>query len=332
VTVDAPLALAFTAGMVATVNPCGFAMLPAYLSWFVGVDGGDEAELLAVRLTRALWVSALVSLSFVVVFAAAGVLVTAGALVVIDVVPWLAALVGVGLVVMGVAMLRGWKPMVAVPQPTGGVRGRGAGGVVLFGASYALASLSCTLPVFLAVVAGTVTRTDLFSGVATFIAYGVGMSLVLVAVAGAVASAQSAVVARLRRASRHVERVAAVLLIVAGLYVAGYWAFVLAVPPGSAGQPGWAVIAGWPVSVVDRISSWAVDHVQRWVTPIAVALGATVLAVLWKARARHRDERPTAGAAAVTRNENADQEERSNACPVYPSTPSRPPRKRAEMR
>ena len=27
--IDAPLAAAFTAGMVATVNPCGFAMLPA---------------------------------------------------------------------------------------------------------------------------------------------------------------------------------------------------------------------------------------------------------------------------------------------------------------
>ncbi|MSV49377.1 MAG: cytochrome c biogenesis protein CcdA, partial [Actinobacteria bacterium] len=28
----AVLALAFSAGMVATVNPCGFAMLPAYLA------------------------------------------------------------------------------------------------------------------------------------------------------------------------------------------------------------------------------------------------------------------------------------------------------------
>ena len=34
--IDAPLALAFAAGLVATVNPCGFAMLPAYLSYFMG--------------------------------------------------------------------------------------------------------------------------------------------------------------------------------------------------------------------------------------------------------------------------------------------------------
>lgn len=280
--VDAPLALAFTAGMVATVNPCGFAMLPAYLSWFVGGDGAGEAQPLAARLARALWVSVLVSASFVAVFAAAGVLITAGALVVIDVVPWLAAAVGLGLVVMGIAMLRGWKPVVAVPKPTGGVRSRRAGGVVVFGLSYAVASLSCTLPVFLAVVAGTVTRTDVISGVATFVAYGLGMSLVLVAVAGAVASAQGTVVARFRRASRYVDRAAAVLLIVAGLYVSGYWVLTLAVPPGSADQPGWALIAEWPVSVVERISSWSVDHVQRWAGPIAAMLVVAVLAVLWK--------------------------------------------------
>ena len=40
--IDAPLALAFTAGMVATVNPCGFAMLPAYLSFFLGLEGDDD--------------------------------------------------------------------------------------------------------------------------------------------------------------------------------------------------------------------------------------------------------------------------------------------------
>ena len=36
--IDVDFALAFTTGMVATVNPCGFAMLPAYLSFFVGIE------------------------------------------------------------------------------------------------------------------------------------------------------------------------------------------------------------------------------------------------------------------------------------------------------
>ena len=37
------LALAFSAGMIATVNPCGFAMLPAYLSYFLGLEAGSQS-------------------------------------------------------------------------------------------------------------------------------------------------------------------------------------------------------------------------------------------------------------------------------------------------
>lgn len=278
--IDAPLALAFTAGLVATVNPCGFAMLPAYLAWFVGVESGDAVPTPAARVGRALGVSGLVSSTFIVVFGVVGLLVTAGALLVIDVVPWLAIVVGVGLAVAGIAMLRGWKPVVTLPQRSGGVRARGWRSVMLFGFSYAVASLSCTLPVFLAVVAGTITSTDLASGVATFVAYGVGMSLVLVAVTIAVALTRGSFVQRLRRASRHVDRAAAVLLLVAGVYIAFYWAFTLAVPAGSDGGM-WGWLAEGPVGFVEGLSTWVVNNLERWALPVSLVLGGIVFAGLW---------------------------------------------------
>ena len=302
--IDAPVALAFTAGLVATLNPCGFVMLPAYLSWFIGTADDEARPGVASRLARALAVSGVVSATFLVVFTTVGLLFSAGALVVVEVIPWLALVVGAGVVVLGVAMFRGWKPAVALPQPSGGVRGRGPGGAVVFGLSYAIASLSCTLPVFLAVVAGTVTRTDLVSGVATFIAYGTGMSLVLVAVAVAVAVARTALVKRLRLASRRMDRFAAVLLVVAGLYVVGYWAFTLAVPPGSADRPGWARVAEVPVRAVDEVSSWSVGAVESGALPIAVVLGATIVtAMMAVASARRPARRRVDGP--ETRNEPA---------------------------
>lgn len=294
--IDAPLALAFTAGLAATVNPCGFVMLPAYLSWFIGTADDETRPDVASRLARALAVSGVVSATFLVVFTAVGLLFSAGALVVVEVIPWLALMVGAGVVVLGVAMFRGWKPAVALPQPSGGVRGRGAGGAVVFGLSYAIASLSCTLPVFLAVVAGTVTRTDLASGVATFVAYGMGMSLVLVAVALAVAVARTALVRCLRLVSRRMDRVAAVLLMVAGVYVVGYWAFTLAVPPGSADSSGWSEVAEVPVRALERVSSWSVGAVESGALPIAVVLGATIVAAtVAVTSARRRTRREAAG-------------------------------------
>jgi len=279
---EVPFALAFTAGMVATVNPCGFAMLPAYLAWFVG--GEDDAGTSGSRVVRALVVSALVTLTFVAVFGVAGVAITAGALVVIDLLPWLAMMIGVGVAALGVAMLRGRRLNVALPQPSAGLRGRGGRGVVLFGFSYAVASLSCTLPVFLAVVAGTLTTADLPSGAATFVAYGLGMGLVLMAVAVAVALTQGGLVRRLRAAGSVIDRAAALLLVVAGVYITGYWAFTLAVPPGTRDRPGWARAVEAPIELVDGLSAWAVNTVQAWALPIALSMALVVVAAFWHAR------------------------------------------------
>ena len=66
---DGPFALALTAGMVATVNPCGFALLPAYLSAFVGLqEGGNRVTAVG----RAVIVSLVLTAGFVTVFGLRG--------------------------------------------------------------------------------------------------------------------------------------------------------------------------------------------------------------------------------------------------------------------
>ena len=88
---------------------------------------------------------------------------------------------------LGIALVRGYELTVGLPKSKRAARGRGYGSVFAFGVSYAVASLSCTLPVFLTVVATQVTRGTFVSGIATFLAYGAGMSLVLVAITVALA-------------------------------------------------------------------------------------------------------------------------------------------------
>ena len=60
--------LAFVAGMVAAFNPCGFAMLPAYLT--LVIDPQNNGQLTAVR--RALAATASMALGFLVVFGSFG--------------------------------------------------------------------------------------------------------------------------------------------------------------------------------------------------------------------------------------------------------------------
>jgi len=279
---DIPVAVAFTAGLIATLNPCGFAMLPAYLSFFLGLD--DDATTSTTR--RALTVGSVVSAGFLTVFGLAGILITIGVRAVVDALPWIAMIVGAGVIVLGAALLSGRKINVRLPTPGSAPNGRGHGGVYAFGVSYAIASLSCTLPVFLVVVAGTIPQLGFVAGVTTFLVYGLGMSTLLLVVTLAVAFGKRALIGRLRRASGHVDRVAGVILVLAGSYIVFFWATTLAGDGTS--QPT-------VVRIVEQLSSRATNAVAGSAGTIGIAAGvviaAAVAATVVTAR-RRRTARP----------------------------------------
>lgn len=216
------LALAFTAGLAAVVNPCGFAMLPAYLSYFMGLED-DVATGRPEAVGRALTVGAVVSGGFLVVFGLAGAVITLGFRGVIGAIPWAALVVGAAVAVLGLAMVAGFKPTTRLPMPQRGAGGHGYGSVFLFGSSYAVASLSCTLPVFLIVVTRSITATSFLSGLAAFLAYALGMSLLLITVTLALGLGKRSLLTRLRRSGRYLDRVAGAVLFLAGGYVVWYW-------------------------------------------------------------------------------------------------------------
>src|SRR5690606_36233292 len=95
---DQAWAYYLTLGMVATVNPCGFAMLPAYLSFFLGLEDSD-AEVPTAGVARALRVSVAVAAGFLAVFAVAGTAVRLTSLPVYETVPWISIVIGLALLV-----------------------------------------------------------------------------------------------------------------------------------------------------------------------------------------------------------------------------------------
>ncbi|MHB1734277.1 MAG: redoxin domain-containing protein [Ferrimicrobium acidiphilum] len=217
------LSYAFVVGMASTVNPCGAAMLPAYLTW--STRSRDSSASSSVRLFRAILVGLITTGGFVVVFAVAGVLVSAGMATFMNVVPEIGATIGVVLIVIGILTLSGRHVGLRLPgtsRPLGGGKDnlRAMGG---FGISYALASLGCTLPVFLAGVAGAFTRHGIGEGIGAFFAYALGMGSVLTALAVAVALIPNFKLKTLRRISASLERPAGALLALVGVYIVYYW-------------------------------------------------------------------------------------------------------------
>jgi cytochrome c-type biogenesis protein len=221
----APLALAFAAGMLATVNPCGFAMLPAYLSYFVGLEStaeGDGAGAPERTVGRALAVAGVMTLGFVLVFGLMGLIIVQVSSRVQQHLPWVT--IGIGLVVvgLGIAALFGHSITVRLPHLDKGTSGRELPSMFLFGVSYALSSLSCTIAPFLATTSASFNESGMLAGLATFVTYGLGMGAIVALLTLAVALARNGIVTRFRRIMRHVTTLSGVLMIVAGAYMAYY--------------------------------------------------------------------------------------------------------------
>ena len=232
---DKAWAYYLTLGMVATVNPCGFAMLPAYLSYFLGLEDDQAAEVPRASVAQAVRVACAVAAGF-----------------------------------LGLAMLFGFELNARLPRLDRGGRERTVRSMFVFGVSYAIASIGCTLPLFLGAVAGTVTSDSVVEGVMVFAVYGLGMTLVLLALTVGMALARTSIVRFLRRVQPYVGRVAGGLVALAGAYVAYYgW---LEVRLGRTGQVP-------DSNVTDVVSGWSSD-VTRWIDDVGSVRIGVVVAVL----------------------------------------------------
>jgi cytochrome c-type biogenesis protein len=270
--IEAPLALAFGAGIVATVNPCGFAMLPAYLAFFLGAEGADRDTPTTVQ--RSLRVGLSVSAGFLVVFSAVGLAIYHLSASVDRWTPWATIVIGVVLVVLGIAILRGYEPVVRLPKLQRGGRERTDRSMFLFGISYAVASISCSLPAFTSAVVGTFRRENLASSLAVFVAYAVGMTLVLLALTVSLGMAKQGLLRGLRKALPYVTRASGVLLLVAGAYLVHYGWYERRVRDGDLrGSRAVEIVTGWS------------DDIGRWVsdvgpTRLGLLLALSLLAVV----------------------------------------------------
>jgi cytochrome c biogenesis protein CcdA len=221
-----PFGYAFTAGMAAAVNPCGFALLPAYLGLYLGTDGSTTKGLRP--LGRALVVGATMTASFIALFGVAGLVLATAASVVLRLLPWASVLVGALLMVVGGRMLAGAAVYAGAAQRLGAHAGSlthrgGPLGYAAYGLAFALTSLGCTLPLFLTVIGSALTVGGIAVGLLQFVLYGLGMGTVVTGATIVVALFGQALLTPARRVGQYLETASALLLLLTGAYLVYYW-------------------------------------------------------------------------------------------------------------
>ena len=226
--VGASALFALAAGMASAVNPCGFAMLPAYLGMYLGDEANGAQQINPVRnFGRAVIVGLTVTVGFVVLFGVAGALIGLGATFVSDVLQWLGLLIGIGLVFVGAWMVGGGKLYAGAPARAASYLGDPAQvsmkGYFIFGISYGIASLSCTLPIFMAVVGISVAGVGASSVLLDFLLFALGMGLVILALTLGIAFFKTTMLGVLKKSLPYIQPLGAFLLLIAGTYIVFYW-------------------------------------------------------------------------------------------------------------
>lgn len=268
------MGLSFLKGLVAAVNPCAFVLLPTYLAFFLGMEAAHPGDQRA-TVRRALVVSGSVSAGFMAVFVVIGLLSEYVTRWIENNAKYFTLVIAIVFVVVGIAMLTGRKLPISTPRLAFEGTGRSVGTMALYGVAYAVSSISCTLPLFMTTMIGNGRRDGFGSGVAHVVAYGAGMALIVTSLTVALALANTSLLGALRRGSRYVDRVAAVLVVLSGLYLV-YYFWVVEVNEDS------SAVTEAIQAVQERVQLTLNDHWQL----VAVVLGAIVAGALAYATGR----------------------------------------------
>ena len=219
---------AFSAGVVSAVNPCGFAMLPAYLGLYMSTSIYEkDSTHYGKMILKGLFIGCCVGLGVLSLFLFVG-LITGFALNFIrSIMEWVGLLLGVGLITIGIWLMNGGRLYTSltarIGQSIGNPTQISLKGFFLFGVSYGVASLSCTLPIFLSVVGINLNGSSIYDSMMQFALYGAGMGSMILFVTLSMAILKGVMIRYIKLALPYVERIGFFLVVLSGMYIVFYW-------------------------------------------------------------------------------------------------------------
>jgi len=243
----ATLSLAIVAGVLATFNPCGFALLPAYMGMIAAASEGRSKSQ---ALIGGLRFASGMTVGFILLFGTFGLVFAPFASAISRYLPIVTIVVGFLVVSLGFWLLLGRKLGSSAALIKGWSPGESWFSQVGYGLTFAVVSLSCTFGPFLAVTGASIRSSDFLGIVFTFIAFALGMGAAVSVIAVVTALTGSQVSVWIRSKSEVISRLTGSLVILAGLYVSWF---------------GWYE---WRVNSGDQINDpiiGAVTDAQAWV-------------------------------------------------------------------
>jgi len=180
------LGFAFVAGLIANFGPCSLGVLPAYMSFYLGVDEGKEKHS---PVKRSIKLGAIASLGVISFFIVLGVLLATIGTFLTAYASQLKFVVAIFIFFIGVAFFRG-KSIITIPflssfrnKVSKMSRDRSMGVSLFgFGVVYGAGGLMCFLPIFLPLVFFPLVGGEFLVSIASFLIFSLAQALFLITV------------------------------------------------------------------------------------------------------------------------------------------------------
>lgn len=266
---DLELVLPFSLGIVTAINPCGFAMLPTWLGYFIGKDTADS-QARPEQVVRGLWVSMTLTATFVGVFGFLGFLIShlVNEETIAQKTPWITVVLGILLIPYGFSLLFKKNIKLFPSFSRRGPRSNELLSVIGFGISYAIVSVGCSAPLFLLQISGSFSREGIIEGTVIFLAYALGLGAVVTITTLSLALARGGIVRNLRKLLPYMDQIGALALLAGGAYLCIYGIYEIRTlnSPGSGANP-----------IVGKINELQ-SHLTIWISEVG---GLEIGLALW---------------------------------------------------
>ena len=216
-----------SAGIMAVFNPCGFAILLAYLGMIGNINTESSNLPMSKKLGLTMMAGTIVSLGFTFIFILIATFINIGIKNIITVFPIIGFFIGILLIGLGLWIIYGGSIYSPIPTkiatfiPHSNKKQLQA--FFLFGIAYGLASLSCTLPIFLAVLATSSISTSFGNSLLNILGYSFGMSGTIILISILISIFPSTLGSKLAFLKTNFYAISGILTLIAGIYIAFYW-------------------------------------------------------------------------------------------------------------
>jgi len=209
------LSLVFAAGVFATFNPCGFAMLPAYMTMLLTSQGKSGG--LPKLIMRALQFAVLMALGIISVFAIFAVAIFPISTSIQAYLPIATITIGVLLIAVAIATLSGKSPYLKKLWSPNTAPSEHLKSLYLYGVTFALGSVSCTIGPLLAATSKAL-ELSLIESLRIYLIYACGISATI-GILALIALFSQATLGRIRKSMKVIEKLSSIFLLLVGFYL-----------------------------------------------------------------------------------------------------------------